>query len=293
VYNLCLGVRAAATWAADNLSWAIEEYGVDHVMLDGNEWAVCDDPTHDHGVGDGEWAQVHGLYHVLEVLRERFPDLLITSSSAQRGDFAMARYTHALHPHDIKEPSSVSRKNNVGVGALYPTGYGDAALQRYPGEDSVTPERLEWRCLNRMMSVFRVLLVLGRLAEAHLEVLRRAIATQKRIKGSLRGDRYVLSPAALLLERDYGEADNWEAYEYVSRQGGPASVFAFRCLSPEAERVFRLRGLDPTATYAVDFHSGRPGFRASGRDLMEEGIRCRLERPRSADVLILEPQPAP
>ncbi|MFH1568730.1 MAG: alpha-galactosidase [Gemmatimonadota bacterium] len=292
VYNLCLGVRAAATWAADNLSSAIEAYGVDHIMIDGNEWAVCDDPTHDHGPADGEWAQIQGLHSVLQKLRDRFPDLLITNSSAQRGDFAMARYSHALHPHDIKHPSSVSRKNNVGVGALYPTGYGDAALIEYPGEGAVSPERLEWRCLNRMMSVFRVLLVLGHKDEAHLQVLRRAIATQKRIKTSLRGDRYVLAPPELLVERDYGEAGSWEAYEYVSRQGEVASVFAFRCLSPDPEHTLRLRGLEPEATYVVDFHSGRPAFRASGRQLMEEGVRCHLERPRRADVLILDRQAA-
>jgi len=288
VYNLCLGVRDAAAWAADNISWAIDEYGVDHVMLDANEWDVCDDATHDHGPGDGDWAQIQGLYHVLRVLRDRFPDLLITNSSAQRGDFGMARHCQIVHPHDIKYPSSVTRKNNVGVGALYPTGHGDAALMHYPDEDSVSPDRLESRCISRMMSVFRVLMVLGHMDDASLGALRHTIATQKRIKKSLQGDRYVLAPAEPLIEREYGEGGSWEAYEYLSPGRELVSVFAFRCLSPEPVRCLRLRGLDPVAVYTVDFHSGQAAFEASGQQLMDEGVQCRLENTHSADIVILE-----
>ncbi|MBT5873361.1 MAG: alpha-galactosidase, partial [Candidatus Latescibacteria bacterium] len=289
VYNLCLGVRAAAEWALENISWAIQTYGVDHIMTDGNEWAVCDDASHDHGEQDGDWARINGVYHVLRSLRERFPDLLITNCAggAQRGDFGIARYSHALHVHDIKYPSSVSRKNNVGAGCIYPTGYGDAALIEYRGEDAVTPERLEWRCLNRMMSVFRVLCVFSRLDEQNLEVLRKAIATQKRIKRTLHGDRYILSKQAPLIEQDFRERGNWEAYEYLAPDRGQVSVFVFRCMSPESENRLLLKGLEADATYSIEYHSGRPGSEASGAQLMAEGIVCRLEDTRRADVLML------
>ena len=279
----------AADWALENMSWAIQAYGVDHIMIDGNEWAVCDDPTHDHEARDGEWAQIHGLYHILGTLRERFPDLLITNCAggAQRADFAMARYCHALHPHDTKYPSSISRKNNVGVGCIYPTGYGDAALTKNRNEGPVTPDQVEWRSLNRMMSVFRVLYFLKGLDKSCFEVLQRTIATQKKIKRTLQGDRYILNGPAAPVEQDNREAGNWEVYEYLSLGGEQISVFVFRCMSPESEHRLLLRGLVADATYEIEYHSGRPGTSTSGAQLMDEGIVCRLEHTRRADVLIL------
>ncbi len=64
-------------------------------------------------------------------------------------------------------------------------------------------------------------------------------------------------------------------------------MFVFRCMSPEPENRLLLKWLEADATYSMPYHSGRPGSEASGVQLMSEGIVCRLEHTRGADVLIL------
>ena len=134
VFLLCLGVEAAADWALENIAWAIREYGVDWMKIDSNEWAVCDDPTHDHGAQDGEWAQVQGLYRVLRGLRREFPDLIIENCAggSQRGDFGMARYCDYLACHDTTGPAPSAGKYSHGAGGIYPPYYGKNSLPAIP-----------------------------------------------------------------------------------------------------------------------------------------------------------------
>ena len=73
----------------------------------------------------------------------------------------------------------------------------------------------------------------------------------------------------------------------MCRDGGLASVLFYRCLSPEAGCTVRLRGLDPSARYRAEFHSGRPAAVLTGAELMSSGYTCRLERPRTAEAMIL------
>ena len=133
-FMLCLGYRGAQDWAIENLSWAIREYEVDWLMLDSNEWAVCDDPGHDHGPGDGEWAQVRGLYRVLGEMRTRFPQMTILNSAGggQRSDFGMARYCHIQHTHDDGLSSAKQRRFHHGPGGGWIYVSRDLSVRRPP-----------------------------------------------------------------------------------------------------------------------------------------------------------------
>lgn len=311
-FMLCLGVRDAAEWALENLSWAVREYDVDWFMIDSNEWAVCGDPTHDHGEHDGEWAQIQGLYHILRGLREQFPHLIIDNGAggAQRGDFGMARLCDVMPCSDINVPSVVNRQYSHGYGALYPVYYARQGLLNYPvnvtgpvsrtdptafdfpydgliSDPDLTLERLEWRILNRMMGVFQPIYDLSQFPPEHLRVLKKAIATYKKLRPTLHGDRYVLSGPPVFVERENRESDGWEVYEHISLDRGLISVFFFRCMSPDAEHRTVLRGLNPGARYNATFHSGREDAVYSGAELMKHGVVCRLPEPRSAEVMLL------
>lgn len=311
-FMLCLGVKEAAEWALENLSWAVREYGVDWFMIDSNEWAVCQDPTHDHGEGDGEWAQVQGLYYVLRGLREQFPHLLIDNGAggAQRGDFGMGRLCDVMPCSDINIPSVLNRQYSYGYGALYPVYYARQAVYYYPVKETgpvsrtdptafeepfnvllcepdLTPERMEWRMINRMMGIFQPIYDLSQMPPEHLRILKKATITYKKLRPTLHGDRYVLNGPPVLVERENRESGQWEVYEHISLDRDLVSVFFFRCLSLEAEHRAVLRGLDPTATYRAEFHSGREDAVYSGAALMDRGIVCRLPEPRRAEVAIL------
>ncbi len=311
-FQLCLGVEAAVDWALDNIAWAIREYGVDWFMIDSNEWAVCQDPTHDHGAGDGEWAQVQGLYRLLRGLRAQFPGLIVDNGAggSQRGDFGMARLCDVMPCSDINVPSTINRQYSRGYGAIYPVYYARQGVLYYPtratgpvsrtdptsftepydafvNEPDLTPERAEWRYLCRIMGIFQPIFDLGRLQPEHMAVLKKVIATYKRIRPTLHGNRYVLSAPPPIVERENREHGEWETYQHLSLDRALVSVMFYRCLSPRAEHRVRLRGLDPAAAYRAEYHTGRPGAVFTGAELMEQGVTCRLERTRMAEVMIL------
>ncbi len=248
VFLLCLGVKAAAEWAVENLIWAVNEYNIDYIMFDGNEWAICDDPTHDHGTGDGEWAQIHGFYYVMQEIRKAFPNLMIMNSSggSQRGDFGIARYSNCIHPHDNAAPSAKQRRFMHGTGCMYPTSYQASVLSDYndlPGDNIsqiwqqrpvdriIDAERFEWRMLNRFMGYFAIGLEVNALPDFQREILKKGNAFYKRIRRCIHGDRFVLSGPQLLYEPYYWEADNWEVYQYVAREQDLSVVYFYRCMS--------------------------------------------------------------
>jgi hypothetical protein len=297
VYSLCLGVKAAQDWAIDNISWAIREYGVDHVLIDSNEWAVCDDTMHGHGARDGEWAQIEGLYRVFAALRAGFPGLMITNlgGGSQRSDFGMARFTHRMCPADVISPTPVNRKYAYGIGAIFPVGYSGSCVAACPGDApgaALSREELEWRCINAMAGGFSVLFTMRKLDPASMETLKRATSFARKIRATLWGDRYVLAEPVPFLEQEdrmagHQEPGIWEAYEYLSPGATTVSLFAFRCMSRQAERTFHLRGLDPAASYRVESFAGSPSVVRTGASLVVEGIRCTFPRTRQADIFLL------
>lgn len=305
-FMLCLGVEAAQDWALENVLWAVREYDLDYIMFDSNEWGVCDDPTHDHGAGDGEWAQTQGFYRVMEGVRAAYPNIMILNSSggSQRGDFGIARYSNCIHPHDQAVPSTKQRRYMHGTGCMYPTSYQANLMTDYtadphgggwvegntpqqPPSQPVTAERFEWRVLNRMLGYYADGLELCVLPDYQLEILRKALPFYKRIRHCTHSDRYVLAGPSMQYAPMVDEDDNWECYQYVARDGGMAVLYIYRCLSTERTRTWKLRGLDPEARYRADFWSGLPERDYTGAELMERGYTCTLENTRNADIMVL------
>jgi len=289
VYLLCLGIREAADWALENISWAIREYDLDYIKIDSNEWAICDDPTHDHMTTDGEWAQIQGLYHVLGSLMERFPNLIIENCAggSQRADLSMARFCRVMACHDTNWPGAINRRYGHGVGCTYPAYYGLQILSYPWPETETTPQQVEWVAFCRMLGLVSCWKPLSTMQPANRAILQKALATYKRLRPTLHGDRYVLAEPAVLIERENQEASNWEIYEFLSLDERMVSVFFFRCASPKTEYRAILRGLAPQATYEVHWHSGRPAEIRYGLDLMEDGVNCLLDQTHSVDVAIL------
>jgi alpha-galactosidase len=305
VFLLCLGVKEAADWALENLIWSVREYNLDYIMFDSNEWAICDDPNHDHSAEDGEWAQIQGYYYVMQELRNHFPDLMIMNSSggSQRGDFGIARFSNCIHPHDNNSPSAKQRRFMHGTGCMYPTSYqanflsdytdqpsadGFVVSQLRPPDHIIDAERFEWRVLNRLLGYFSMGLEVNALPSFQQEILKKANAFYKRIRKCTHGDRYVLAGPETLSEPRYQEADNWEAYQYIAREKDISVVYFYRCLNPQVEFTVKLRGLDPEVSYHIEFYSGRTEeAKFLGSELMEKGYTCQLEHQRKADIMLL------
>jgi alpha-galactosidase len=310
-FMLCLGVKAAQEWAIENVLWAVKQYDLDYIMFDSNEWGVCDDPTHDHGAGDGEWAQIQGFYRVMEGVRAAYPNIMILNSSggSQRGDFGIARYSNCIHPHDQAVPSTKQRRYMHGTGCMYPTSYQANLMTDYtmtphrggfvegnppqePPSVPTTAERFEWRILNRMLGYYADGLELSAMPDYQIEIVRKALPFYKRIRHCTHGDRYVLAGPGLQYAPMMDEGDRWECYQHVARDGGMAVLYMYRCLSLEPTRTWKLRGLDPQAIYHAETWSGLPERDYTGAELMERGYTCTLANTRNADILVLTRRPS-
>jgi alpha-galactosidase len=287
VYMMCTGATGAADWALENMAWCVREFNIDYIKIDDNEWAVCQDDTHGHDAGDGEWQQIQGVYHILCGLRERFPNLVIENCAggSQRADLGMARYCVPIQVHDRCYPSVLERRYAHAIGSLYPQFAPLLALA--PAPESVA--QLRWRALARMMGQFNCGLQ-DRLSPELFEEMKRCIATYKRLRPTLHGDRYVLAEPAIVLEPDVPEATNWEVYEYLSPAADLISLFCFRCESPDDSYRAVLKGLQAGASYRVSSHAGDDLGVFSGAQLMREGQVCSLPGRRNAEVFILARQ---
>jgi hypothetical protein len=138
-----------------------------------------------------------------------------------------------------------------------------------------------------MMGLFDPCLDYARMSEEDLAQFRKAVATYKRLRPTLDGDRYLLAPPPALVAPRHLETGQWEACQHVSADRRLASVFFFRCLSDQAECRAVLRGLDPVARYRGEWHTGGPAGTLTGQDWMTRGVGCRLAVPMRADVLLL------
>jgi len=298
VYSLCLGVKEAAEWALENISEAIQKYGVDWIMMDSNSWKPCNDPSHGHGPKDGEWAQIHGLYSVLGGIRKRFPQITIMNCAggAQRGDFGLARYCDMLACDDLNEPSAVNRQYAYGVGCMYPNYYGIQAQVRYASDRvcddghslDIPPEVFEWRALNRIVGFYQPVYSHRNIHDGNMDIMKKVVNTSKQIRRSFHGARYTHAGPGVFIEPEMSESDNWEVYEYISPERDLISVVYYRCMSPDADFLVRLKGVDPERCYTLTSHSGRYCGTYSGQELAGQGFLLNLDRTKSADVLILK-----
>ena len=104
----------------------------------------------------------------------------------------MARYCIPIQMNDRHFPSILERRYAHGVGCISPQ-FAPLLILGPPLEDE---EQLRWRVFSRMMGSFTYG-YLDQLSPELYEEMKRCMATYKRLRATLHGDRYVLAePAA-------------------------------------------------------------------------------------------------
>ncbi len=96
------------------------------------------------------------------------------------------------------------------------------------------------------------------------------------------GDYYPLTPYSL-------EMDTWIAWQFNRPEEGDGMVQAFRRIgNQEAEKIFRLRGLDAHKEYQVTDMDQPGSIRMSGKTLMEEGLAIRVNQKPGAALIFYQ-----
>jgi alpha-galactosidase len=85
--QLCFGCPDAVEWISRKLLYLVREYKVDRLKWDHNFYMPCNRADHGHQAGDGGFAHIQGVYHMLAKLRESFPRLVIENCAGNRIDF--------------------------------------------------------------------------------------------------------------------------------------------------------------------------------------------------------------
>jgi alpha-galactosidase len=121
-----------------------------------------------------------------------------------------------------------------------------------------------------------------RVKEIDYNALRRLVGQWRRLAQFYYDDFYPLTPYTQ-------ENRDWIAWQFNSPERGAGAVQAFRrAESPTDAMRLKLHDLDPAATYAVTLLDGDVRSRATGRELMAEGLPVTLKAKPAAAVIVYQ-----
>jgi alpha-galactosidase len=274
---LDLGNPAAWQWAVEHFDRLVVEQGIDLYRQDFNmgplaHWRAADAPDRQ---GLAEIRHVTGYLAFWDELRRRHPGMLIDTcaSGGRRTDLETLRRAVPLHPTDHDYQDYTARQSHTYGLSLWLPLFGSMVCKR----DQVDEYAVRSAVGIRLGMGFDV-----RRQDLDWPRLCRLIDEWRATAPALYGDFYPLT-AYSIDQRD------WLAYQHDVPERGEGVVRVYRrAASPYVLAQFRLRGLDPDATYAVTdldagAGTGNPAH-YSGRALLEEGLSVGIEARPCAKV---------
>ena len=265
---LFLGNPDAWHWLVDHVSKMIAEDGIDVYRQDFNFpplsiWRSNDTPDRQ---GITEIKHVEGYLAYFDELRRRFPNLLIDTcaSGGRRNDLETLRRAVPLWRSDYPY-KPISQQNETYGLSLWVPYFGTAinSLDPYTFRSQMTP------AVGFGMDHEQI--------RGDREIIQRLFGQWSKIVGFYYGDFVPLTSYST-------ESTTWTAWQWSRPEAGTGVIQAFRREdSPFITGQFKLRGLDPNASYIVDNLDSMQSTEWSGKALMEEGLPITLkDRPASA-----------
>jgi len=294
ITQICLGNPEVVQFLKKSIGSAVQRYGLDWIKWDnsGLPGGVCNRSDHGHQAGDGAIAELEGEYEVWKYLHTQFPNLVMEQCGwPSRVDYGLARYMRTNWLSDASDNALHVRRNIISCSYIYPTAVIEAWVYKGSETDKEKdPDILDTIMRSRMIGhpgfgmlindpngVERVSLYP---AEA-IAAAKRNIANYKKYRHLLMEDVYHILPPA-------SSPDQWDAIQFCRRDGMEAMVAAFRGGSTESERVFKLRGLKPDASYTLTSLNTGGSRRAPGARLLSEGLRVFLPKPGMSEIYLIK-----
>ncbi len=271
---LNLGNSEALSWTIEHFDKLIRDEGVDIYRQDFNTWPLAFWRANDDADRQGitEIRHVEGYLAFWDELHRRHPDMLLDTcaSGGRRLDLETLRRSVPLHKSDHDYSDHEARQSQF---------YGISFLLPFHGAPVCRGDVVDTYIFR---SGFAMMTGLGfdvRKADLDYSLLRKLAAEWRRISRLYYGDYYPLTSYSKDLL-------SWLAWQFDRPEAGEGLVQAFRpSRSPYASAEFRLRNLDPDATYIVEDFDSDATTEFSGRRLMEEGIIVILREKSSAAVI--------
>lgn len=298
---LCMGNPETVKWAFSVLETLITDYGVDWIKLDFNisPGAGCNRTDHGHGEGDGLYEHYIGYYHLLDMVRERYPRVLLENCSGGglRTDLGIMKRTHLSFLSDPDYPTHAFQVFWGATTMLHPSiclhwSWSQTTSDHLkngdnnPIKNDMSLKKFDYIVRNALLKNPGFSYKLNEFPQWCLERLTYHIEFYKStVKNFIKeADFYRLTCQTIRT----GEGDGWNSYLYITEDKCRALLFVFRLPNGEKERIIKLKGLDSDSNYSLQFQDKDLSFVKKGRELIEDGITFDGMDEESSDVVTLQ-----
>jgi alpha-galactosidase len=256
--------------------------------LQQRELDLCDRGGHGHGVADGNFAHVTGLYDVLGALRARYPELLIenVSGGGNRLDLGMLRYSDVGWMDDRSAPSVHVRHILGGLSALFPPAYLLSFVMEHEAEPLREASDIPLYFRSRSPGILGLCFRTGQVSDDDRAKMASEIEIYKMIRDALG-----TGAAALLTPQAAAEGGpSWDVLQVSSLGGRTIVLSAIQWDAGEDEVTIRPQGLRPESSYSVrSVDVGALGS-ATGAELMADGVRVSQSPNSAAHIIVIQRQ---
>ena len=228
---------------------------------------------------------MRAYYDIYSRLRRNHPGLLfeICADGGRMVDFGSAAHGDYFSITDTYDPLS-NRRAFYDTSYVLPSAMLESYVEKWP-----TPriENLRYMLRSGMMGWLTIMIdTSGWSPEQRAEAKREIEIYKKELRPLIRdASLYHVSPRP--------DGVRWDGIEYWDANRQKGVVYAFHGTS-ETEKTysFLLRGLQPAGRYRLTyFDHSSPDRTATGRELMERGLKVALPLPNSSELIIIESLP--
>jgi alpha-galactosidase len=292
---LCLGNPEARDWLKRQLKYVIETYNIDWLKWDNNSWGICNRVDHGHQAGDGNYAQIQGLYEVLDYLRTTYPNLIIEdcASGGNRMDFGIMQRAHIFWVHDDSYTNYVCRYHHFGTAYAFPPEYlnswviQEGDFTRALGKNKTIPKpTLNYLFRSRMLGACGISLRTLDWSSELKQQVKLAIDEYKRYRKYLKGEFYHLTPQTVIYNQTWEPPKSWEAFQY--KLNNESVVFYFRDDTNTTEYLVFPQGLDAKKNYEIYNIDSQKKIRYTGRTLIQKGLSLKLSYKFTSGIILVK-----
>lgn len=291
---LCLGNPEAREWLKRQLSYLIEAYQIDWLKWDNNSWGICNRDDHSHQAGNGNYAQILGLYKVLDYLHEKYPNLIIENcaSGGNRLDFGIMKRTQVFWVHDDSYTSYVCRYHHFGTAFAFPPEYlnswviQDGDFTRALGQNrTIAKPTLDYIFRSRFLGACGISLRTLDWSPELKQQVKQEIAEYKRFRKYLNGEFEHLTPQTVIYNKTWEPPKSWEAFQY--QLNNESVIFYFREDTDTVTQMVFPQGIKSKLNYEITIVDTQEKTRYTGSQLIKKGLALKLpDRFMSGIVLI-------
>ena len=285
--TVCLGDEPARAWCLNELRRIVTSYKLD--LLEHDQIMIvdqCDRTDHGHTASPADIAYhaARGYYSVYDQLRKEHPNLLFEDcvNGGHTVDFGIVRRTHYISITDTYDPLS-NRRAFYDASFPLPPSMCECYIENQPGPSLATFKTM---LRSGMMGWCTLMCDTGAWSAEQRHAASRQIELYKQWIRPLinQGDLFHISTRP--------DEARWDGVQYFDSKSGKGIVFAFRgATAGEPSHVFKLKGLDRAASYAVWSEEGAVSRgQATGAKLMDEGLRVELSEPGASELIYLQVQ---